>query len=66
MLTKVGSQTGTNLAAAGAAGMAWLGADGQFTNEFINQSGEDLVLAIWGPAVPETFFTLKRPERAAL
>jgi len=28
----------------------WIGTDGQFTNEFINQSDEDLVLTIWGPA----------------
>lgn len=28
----------------------WIGQDGQFTNEFINQSGEDLTMVIWGPA----------------
>jgi len=28
----------------------WVGTDGQFTNEFINQSEEDLVLTVWGPA----------------
>ncbi|KAK5937348.1 hypothetical protein PMZ80_010355 [Knufia obscura] len=27
----------------------WIGDDGQFTNEFINQGEEDLVLAVWGP-----------------
>lgn len=31
-------------------GHAWIGADGQYTNEFINQSGEDVVLVVWGPA----------------
>lgn len=28
----------------------WVGTDGQFTNQFVNQSGEDLVLVLWGPA----------------
>ena len=28
----------------------WIGTDGQFTNEFINQGGEDLVLVLWGAA----------------
>lgn len=32
------------------AGHAWIGADGQYTNEFFNEGTEDLVLAIWGPA----------------
>lgn len=27
----------------------WIGDDGPFTNEFSNQSGEDLVLVVWGP-----------------
>jgi hypothetical protein len=27
----------------------WLGEDGPYTNEFINESGEDLILVIWGP-----------------
>lgn len=27
----------------------WIGTDGQFTNEFINQSDEDLSMVIWGP-----------------
>lgn len=31
-------------------GHAWIGSDGPYTNEFINQSGEDLVLCIWGVA----------------
>lgn len=39
---------GLNPTAAG--GTPWVGSDGQFTNEFINQSGEDCVLVIWGPA----------------
>lgn len=28
---------------------AWVGSDGKWTNEFINQSGNDLVLVVWGP-----------------
>lgn len=28
----------------------WIGSDGSFTNEFINQSGEDLVIVVWGAA----------------
>jgi len=28
----------------------WIGTGGQFTNEFINSAGEDLVLVIWGVA----------------
>jgi hypothetical protein len=31
-------------------GGAWLGQDGPYKNEFVNQSGEDLILVIWGPA----------------
>jgi len=31
-------------------GAAWLGNDGPYTNDFTNESGEDLVLAVWGPA----------------
>jgi hypothetical protein len=27
----------------------WLGADGPYTNEFNNESGQDLVLVVWGP-----------------
>lgn len=28
----------------------WIGNDGQFTNEYINESDEDLILVLWGPA----------------
>ena len=31
-------------------GGVWIGSDGPYTNEFINSSGEDIVLVIWGPA----------------
>jgi len=31
-------------------GQAWLGQDGPYQNEFINDSGEDLILLIWGVA----------------
>lgn len=48
-LTSMGAQTGTNNVAANGL-MPWIGADGKFTNEFTNVSGEDLVLAVWGPA----------------
>lgn len=27
----------------------WLGTDGPYTNEFTNESGEELILVIWGP-----------------
>jgi hypothetical protein len=27
----------------------WLGNDGPYTNEFCNESGEDVVLVVWGP-----------------
>ena len=31
-------------------GAAWLGSDGPYTNDFENNSGEDVILVIWGPA----------------
>jgi len=31
-------------------GQAWLGTDGPYQNEFVNESGEDLILLIWGVA----------------
>ena len=30
-------------------GGVWIGMDGPYTNEFTNDSGEDLILVIWGP-----------------
>lgn len=30
-------------------GGVWLGDDGAYTNEFTNESGEELILIIWGP-----------------
>lgn len=31
-------------------GAAWLGTDGAYKNEFVNESGEDLILVLWGVA----------------
>ncbi|KIW97712.1 uncharacterized protein Z519_01296 [Cladophialophora bantiana CBS 173.52] len=31
-------------------GQAWFGQDGPYQNEFVNDSGEDLILVIWGVA----------------
>lgn len=31
-------------------GAAWLGADGAYKNEFVNESGQDLILVVWGVA----------------
>jgi len=31
-------------------GQAWLGQDGPYQNQFINNSGEDLILVVWGVA----------------
>ncbi|ETI25691.1 hypothetical protein G647_02465 [Cladophialophora carrionii CBS 160.54] len=31
-------------------GQAWLGQDGPYQNEFVNESGEDLILLVWGVA----------------
>lgn len=31
-------------------GQAWLGQDGPYQNQFINNSGEDLILLVWGVA----------------
>jgi hypothetical protein len=28
----------------------WIGTDGDYTTEFINESGEDVILACWGPS----------------
>lgn len=33
-----------------AGGGVWIGPDGPYTNEFTNNAGEDLILAIWGAA----------------
>jgi len=49
LLTAIGiTQTGENAAANN--GGAWLGADGPYTNDFTNDSGEDIVLVVWGAA----------------
>jgi hypothetical protein len=31
-------------------GQAWLGQSGPYQNEFVNESGEDLILCVWGVA----------------
>jgi hypothetical protein len=41
-------QAGTNAAANN--GAVWLGNDGAYTNDFINNSTEDIIVAVWGPA----------------
>lgn len=41
-------QAGTNAAANN--GGVWLGQDGDYTNDFINNSTEDIVVAVWGAA----------------
>jgi len=46
-LEQLGCQTGLN--AVSNNGKAWVGSDGTYTNEFSNQSGEDLILVVWGP-----------------
>jgi len=49
LLTSIGiPMLGTNSASNN--GNAWLGNDGPYTNDFTNDSGEDIVLVIWGPA----------------
>jgi len=46
-LSSLGCQSGLN--AVSNNGKAWIGSDGVYTNEFSNQSGEDLILVVWGP-----------------
>ncbi|KAL2436269.1 hypothetical protein ABEF95_007292 [Exophiala dermatitidis] len=48
-LTSLGvANLGVNSAVAN--GHAWLGTDGPYLNEFVNESGEDLILVVWGVA----------------
>ncbi|EXJ86702.1 hypothetical protein A1O3_03655 [Capronia epimyces CBS 606.96] len=48
-LTSLGvAALGVNAAVAN--GHSWLGTDGPYQNEFVNESGEDLILVIWGVA----------------
>lgn len=48
-LTALGiSAVGVNSAVAN--GQAWLGQDGPYQNEYVNESGEDLILVVWGVA----------------
>ena len=42
------SAVGLN-AESSAEGGVWLGTNGPYTSEFCNESGEDLILVIWGP-----------------
>jgi len=47
-LTSMGFKSvGTN--AVSNNGAVWIGSDGDYTNNFINDSGEDIILVIWGP-----------------
>lgn len=50
-MTSLGALQGTNQETPKDATIPWIGTSGNanFTNEFVNQSGEDLVLTIWGP-----------------
>ncbi|KAK5069829.1 hypothetical protein LTR64_007988 [Lithohypha guttulata] len=49
LLTTLGfTSSGTN-AVASSATVPWLGNDGKWTNEFTNESDDDIVLAVWGP-----------------
>ncbi|TID22926.1 putative effector 5 [Venturia nashicola] len=48
LITKLGMKLGANAAVNN--GAVWLGDDGDYTNEFINNSTEDVVVAVWGPA----------------
>jgi len=45
-LARLGVIAGIN--AASDNGNAWLGSDGPYTNEFTNDSGENLILVVWG------------------
>ncbi|KIW07410.1 uncharacterized protein PV09_02253 [Verruconis gallopava] len=48
LLSKIGfTATGTNSATNN--GQAWLGADGPYVNNFINNSTEEIILVVWGP-----------------
>ena len=46
-LVTMGVLPGTN--AVSQTADAWFGSDGRYTNEFTNDSGDDLILVIWGP-----------------
>lgn len=49
LLNKLGfTSCGTNSHSSAGADV-WIGKDGPYTNEFCNHSGEDIILAVWGP-----------------
>lgn len=48
VLSALGALTGTNAASSSAGCQAWFGKDGDYTSEFINNSGEDIELVLWG------------------
>jgi len=49
LLSKIGlTNTGAN--AASNNGQVWLGGDGPYVNDFINSSGQELILVLWGVA----------------
>lgn len=49
ILEVLGCLTGQNAQSADAGNAAWLGNDGDYVTEFTNESGEDIVLVLWGP-----------------
>jgi hypothetical protein len=48
LLQTVGCLTGQNAKSASAGKASWIGNDGDYVTEFNNESGEDLVLVMWG------------------
>lgn len=48
LISLLGILTGSNSKTSDCA--AWLGNDGDYTSEFINNSGEDISVVVWGPA----------------
>jgi len=49
LLQTLGCLTGQNAKSADAGHASWIGNDGDYVTEFSNESGEDLVLVMWGP-----------------
>jgi hypothetical protein len=49
LLQTIGCLTGQNAKSASAGHASWIGNDGDYVTEFNNESGEDLVLVMWGP-----------------
>jgi hypothetical protein len=49
ILQTLGCLTGLNADSADAGHAAWIGNDGDYVTEFTNESGEDIVVVLWGP-----------------